>query len=313
MTSAAPPPDPASRRSHAPAPTPGDDGSVTLRVPRWLVALAVATLAHVVALVLIHRLPDPKKLPERIELSFATARPPPPAASPLSPPAPPKKPPRPRPAAPPPSTTTVRPELPPSDEPPPNRAQLPVAELSPTPAPPPQPSSWKDRLKAQLDDTGPRAPKEPTGVLAPSFANLQRVALADARMHDEENEQRMMEDFGVFFRRGLEALRRDWHPDEVLDRTERDPTRRCGHSTRTTFAVAVLDKTGNVVDVELKNPSGCPDLDDEAVAAFKRVAQFPHPPQGIFVSPEGEPTQTARYPVRFIVTFDGGLKIDWRG
>jgi hypothetical protein len=63
----------------------------------------------------------------------------------------------------------------------------------------------------------------------------------------------------------------------------------------------------------VKRESGCPALDDEAVAAFKRVARFPHPPTGIFFLPDGTPTDTARYPVRFIVTFDGGLQLDWRG
>ena len=86
----------------------------------------------------------------------------------------------------------------------------------------------------------------------------------------------------------------------------------CALPICTTYAVAVLDKQGNVVDVDLKTPSGCPALDDEAVAAFKRVAQFPHPPDGIFVSPDGTPTETARYPVRFIVTFDGGFQLHWQ-
>mgnify|MGYP006194647243 CR=1 FL=1 len=73
-----------------------------------------------------------------------------------------------------------------------------------------------------------------------------------------------------------------------------------------------LKEEGHVVDVDLKVPSGCPGLDEEAIAAFKRVAHFPHPPAGIFVAPDGSPRKTARYPVRFIVTFDGGLRLDWR-
>src|SRR5688572_32621312 len=46
-----------------------------------------------------------------------------------------------------------------------------------------------------------------TGALAPSFNTLERVAMSDPRLHDEQTERRMMEDFGPFFRRGLEALR----------------------------------------------------------------------------------------------------------
>jgi hypothetical protein len=41
------------------------------------------------------------------------------------------------------------------------------------------------------------------------------------------------------------------------------------------------------------------------------VARFPHPPPGIFFGPDGSELETARYPVRFIVTFDGLVHLDW--
>ena len=85
----------------------------------------------------------------------------------------------------------------------------------------------------------------------------------------------------------------------------------CGRKTRTTKAVAIINTEGTVVDVEMVDESGCAALDTEAVAAFKRVAQFPYPPKGLFVNPDGTPALTARYPVRFIVSFDGGLRLDW--
>jgi TonB family protein len=155
-------------------------------------------------------------------------------------------------------------------------------------------------------------PGFPTGALAPRAATLGAVAAADARLYDEQTEKKLQEDHGPFFRRGIEALRGQWHPQDVLRQADLlDATRLCGKQTRTTFAVAVLDMSGNVVDVDVKNPSGCPQLDDEAVRAFRRVAQFPHPPQGLFVNPDGTPSKTTRYPVRFIVTFDGRLRIDW--
>ena len=163
-----------------------------------------------------------------------------------------------------------------------------------------------------LKATRPKVQRGLTGPLAPSFSTLNGVAAADPRQHDEENERRLVADNGVFFRRGLEALRGHWHPDEVLNAPGHEAAKRCGREARTTFAVAVLNKQGDVVDVDLKTPSGCPELDAEAIAAFKRVAQFPHPPAGIFTAPDGTPTETARYPVRFIVTFGGGLQLDWR-
>jgi TonB family protein len=296
-----------------------DDDSLTLRAPRWLVALVVAVALHVGASALSFLLPTPKKRPQRIEIALSPAKPPaaeapraPRATGPAEPVARPALPRRARPATPPPATSPVLPERPATESPPEDRPVLPEVERAPAPAPPPAPSTWKERALAQLAQTRPRPAREPSGPLAPSLAGLERVALSDVRMRDEETERRMQEDFGPFLRRGIEALRGNWHPAEVLRATERVPSRRCGVQTRTTFAVAVLDRDGNVIDVDLKAPSGCPDLDDEAVRAFKRVAQFPHPPGGMFVAPDGSPMATARYPVRFIVTFDGGLRLDWR-
>ncbi len=288
---------------------PDDDGRVTVRVPLPPAALLVALLLHVVVFFVVRSLPDPTPPPKRIQITInaQSPKPPPPVTAGPTRPPPAKK----RTPAPLPPTSPVLPVLPPSQSPPENRAQLPVVEQSPDPAPPP-PSSFEQRMR-DLASTAPRRPKQPTGELMPSYAAVERVAAADPRLHDEETEQRMMADYGPFFRRGLEALRGHWHPDEVLRATERDPSKRCGYEKRTTYAVAVLDKSGHVVDVDLKTPSGCPQLDEEAIAAFVRTAHFPNPPEGIFVAPDGTPTLTARYPVRFIVSFErGGFRLDWR-
>jgi TonB family protein len=295
-----------------------DEDTLTLRLPRSSLAVLAALVVHVLLGLFAKNLPEPKRAPERIELALTQrpASPKPNGAPPPSAPEPPKKskPRRERTAPPPPQSPAV-PVLPPSENPPENRAQLPMAERSdevvaqPEPAPP---TAWKDRLFAQLASTRPKPAALPTGPLMPSVSTLDKVADADPRMHDEETEARMAQDFGLFMRRGLEALRANWHPQEVLDETERDPTKRCGKKDRMTFAVAVIDKQGNVLDVELKNPSGCPDLDVEAMAAFHRVANFPNPPSGLFIGPDGSELKTARYPVRFLVYFDGGLRLDWR-
>jgi TonB family protein len=284
-----------------------DDGLVTVRAPRLAVAIALALALHLGAGGLSSLLPQPKRATERIELTLASTPRPPPSAAPAAA-APQKKTPARRRASTPPQTSPVLPELPADPEV--ARVELPLVERAPDPAPAPKPS-WRDALADAL--ASPRTPPMPSGELLPSLGTLGRVAFADPKLHDEETEQRLQRDHGAFFRRGLEALRSQWHPDEVLRHTEHDPARRCGRRDRTTFAVAVIDKKGNVVDVDLKNPSGCPDLDAEAVAAFMRVAVFPYPPPEIFIGPDDTPLDTARYPVRFIVTFDGGLQLDWRG
>jgi TonB family protein len=297
-----------------------ESDSLTVRLPRRMVRLMVAGLAallvHGACVWAVSLLPEPKRVEKHIEVTLV--QPPPRASSPKpaksAAPASPKKVARhtPEPAAPR-TTSPVLPVLPPSEVVPPDRVQLPVAEKSDAPAPPPKPMSWKESLLAQLAATSPPAPRMPTGMLAPSFSALDHVAAADPRLHDDEAEARLAQDFGPFFRRGLEQLRANWHPDDVLDRQKERRERNCGHVNRTTMAVAVLDHDGNVTDVELKNPSGCEDLDDEAIAAFKRIAKFPHPPSGIFTDPDGTTRATARFPVHFIVTFDGsGPKLFWQ-
>lgn len=294
--------------------SPSDEDAVTLRIPRRAVALAVALLMHALAILVVDRIPEAKPVPKRIELTVmsgarASMAPAPTAPAPTREPEPERRRVAKKSVAPPP-TSPVVPELPASQRD--DVAKLPVVEKAPEPTPP---STWQERLSQQLAMSRPPTPKLPSGVLAPSATQLDRVVMSDASLHDEATERRLMQDHSQFFRRGLEALRSNWHPDVVLRETERsrDASRRCGARDRTTFAVAVLDRKGRVVDVDLKSDSGCADLDQEAIAAFMRVAQFPHPPEGIFVAPDGTPTETARYPVRFIVTFNGGLRLDWSG
>ncbi len=288
-----------------------EDNRITLRLSRTKVAALVALAAHVVVIFAVQQLPAPKPKPKRIEVTMQSKPPPPPPAmTPQpAPPPPPKtsKPSKDKPTAAPPQTSTVAPELPPSEAPPENRAQLPIVEVSPTPAPPPT-GSWKDRLTESLKPAP--TPRAPTGPLAPSFRTLDQVALSDAKLFDEQTEKRIAANYGPFLRRGIDALRGNWHPERVLDVA--DTRRACGHQNRTTFATAVMNKSGRVIDVELKNPSGCPQLDEEAIAAFLRVGEFPHPPAGMFIAPDGTTRETARFPVRFIVTFDGGISLDWR-
>lgn len=282
-----------------------DDNTLTLRAPRGAVAVVVAALAHLSALWIIEQLPVPKKPEERIEMTVASKPPPPPPPSSSTEPPPPPKKRKPPKQAPP--TTPVAPVLPASPAPPENRAILPDVPVSPEPAPPP-PSNWKESLLSSLAETTPST-RAPTGVLAPSFRTLQTVANNDPRMHDDTAEARIAENYGPFFRRGIEALRRTWHPEDPLLSPE--VRQRCQTTLRTTQAVATLDREGNIVDVEVKRSSGCPELDAEAVNAWRKVGQLPHPPRGLFVLPDGTPTDTARMPVRFIVSFDGGLRLDY--
>lgn len=50
---------------------------------------------------------------------------------------------------------------------------------------------------------------------------------------------------------------------------------------RVTKLIVILDKKGNLVNVQMVKDSGVTDLDDAAVEAFQSAAPFPNPPQGI--------------------------------
>jgi TonB family protein len=290
-----------------------DRRTITLRIPRLGPGLLLALIAHGLLGLFVAQLPTPKKKPTPIQVTMRTPPPEPPAMSPRPrpppPPPPAKKTAKKTTSSLPPQTSPVLPELPPSEKPPENRAILPVAEKSPEPAPPPEPSGWRDRLMQSL---AVKAPPVPTGVLTQSVASLAQVVNNDPRLHDDENERRLQEDHGPFIRRSVEALRRSWFPEDALRTLDRgDPTRLCGRKTRTTKAVAIIDTAGTVLDVEIVEESGCAALDTEAVAAIKRVAQFPYPPRVGFVNPDGTPALTARFPMRFTFGFDGGLRLDW--
>jgi TonB family protein len=279
--------------------------SITVRVPWWWLCVVVALLLHATAGLMAAQLKNPKPKPTPVEMTVRSA--PPPPSTPSTPPPPPS--PRvarnQRPGGAP-QASPVQPVLPPSASPPAERVQLPEAPVGDSMVVPSTKSGWQDRLMSSLQESTP-APTD--SGLMPSTATLARVANNDARLHDDENERRLQEDHGPFFRRGIEALRRVWHPDQAL--AIGDPVSRCGQKTRTTKAVAVINRSGSIVDIDVLAESGCAPLDREAVAAFKRVASFPHPPEGLFVKPDGTPSDTARYPVRFIVTFDGRLNLEW--
>jgi TonB family protein len=281
-----------------------------MQVPRPAVALLAALFVHGLVTAVAVLLPEPKMPEERIEFSLGSPPPPPPAEPvPQAPEPTPQMPQPPEPKQrPTPQPTPVAPSLPTSDRPPSEAVRVPEAEPQPVPAPAPE--SWKERL---MDSLGKTTPRRASGPLVPSNAAVSRIASDDVRLRDEVVERELMEDHGPFFQRGIEALRRSWKPMDVLRKGDAfDPTRLCGRETRTTFAVATIDREGNVLDVEVRMPSGCEPLDAEAVETFKRVARFPFPPKGLFIKPDGSPAATARYPVRFIVSFDGRSWLDWR-
>jgi TonB family protein len=85
----------------------------------------------------------------------------------------------------------------------------------------------------------------------------------------------------TFFNRIADAIRREWQGGQVLAKD--DPAGHVyGFEDRMTVLQVTLDRGGNVVDVNVAEPSGAVVLDDEAVRAFKEAGPFANPPSQLF-------------------------------
>ena len=89
----------------------------------------------------------------------------------------------------------------------------------------------------------------------------------------------------TFFNRIADAIRREWQGGEVL--SSNDPAGRVyGFETRMTVVQVTVDRSGNVLDVNVAEESGAWVLDDEAVRAFKQAGPFANPPVQLFKGEE---------------------------
>ena len=85
----------------------------------------------------------------------------------------------------------------------------------------------------------------------------------------------------TFFNRVADKIRREWQGGTVLSRD--DPQGSVyGFEDRMTIVQVTLDHGGNVLDINVEEPSGALVLDDEAVRAFKSAGPFPNPPPQLF-------------------------------
>ena len=85
----------------------------------------------------------------------------------------------------------------------------------------------------------------------------------------------------TFFNRIQQAVNRQWRGLEAYNR--HDPTREVyGTQERITWLRVTIDRSGNVVELNVVEPSGADFLDDEAVRTMKVAGPFPNPPEALF-------------------------------
>lgn len=91
--------------------------------------------------------------------------------------------------------------------------------------------------------------------------------------------------YASFFNRVKRSVATEWHPDVVY--IQHDPSGNVyGGKDRVTLVRVHLHPDGTLQGVTLLDSCGVGFLDDEAIAAFRRAAPFPHPPTGL-VEPDG--------------------------
>lgn len=128
--------------------------------------------------------------------------------------------------------------------------------------------------------------------LTPTPQELARLAGAPANDHlpevEVDAETRLNAwrwKHATFFNRIADAIRREWQGGEVL--SSNDPGGNVyGFEDRMTVVQVTLDRSGNVLDVNVAEPSGAYVLDDEAVRAFKEAGPFANPPVALFKGEE---------------------------
>ena len=146
---------------------------------------------------------------------------------------------------------------------------------------------------------GPLAPNQKAGAaapppgaipnLSPSRQLLERTLglgagssdyLEDVEDGDTTGLNAKKSRFAAFFNRIKQAVRDEWHPDEILGR--HDPSGRIyGTQDRVTTLKVRLRADGRIEDLQVARRSGVEFLDDEAQSAFRRVQPFANPPSGL--------------------------------
>jgi TonB family protein len=86
--------------------------------------------------------------------------------------------------------------------------------------------------------------------------------------------------YASFFNRLKRQVAQNWDPQTVWRRSDPDGSH-YGFKTRVTEVRVSLSAKGDLSKIVVVNPSGSPELDEEALRAFRAAAPFPNPPEGL--------------------------------
>ena len=86
--------------------------------------------------------------------------------------------------------------------------------------------------------------------------------------------------YASFFNRLKRQVAQNWDPQTVWRRSDPDGSH-YGFKTRVTEVRVSLSAKGDLSKIVVVNPSGSPELDEEALRAFRAASPFPNPPGGL--------------------------------
>ncbi len=122
------------------------------------------------------------------------------------------------------------------------------------------------------------------GQTASDAARLSGLPRADHLLVEEDDETSLNTwrfKHATFFNRVADGVRQVWAGGEILGMV--DPRGNIyGVEDRRSLIQMTLDREGNLVDVAIREPSGVPALDDEAIRAIREAAPFLNPPSALF-------------------------------
>ncbi len=111
-----------------------------------------------------------------------------------------------------------------------------------------------------------------------------------------------------FFNRIKSAIAQIWAPQKQIERFDPQGTL-LGNKDRVTVLEVTIDKSGELVDVNMESNSGVAYLDSEAERAFRTASPFPHPPEELF----GDGEQfTFKFAFHLQINRGGFLDFSWK-
>lgn len=183
-----------------------------------------------------------------------------------------------------------------------NRAAKGNSQAESVPSPETRAQAKKPALKnLKLSDLGVEAVGAPQVRRAPASAATKGIESGDEKSQGLSSTNDYVEHVALgdftqlntveykyygFFHRIRGKLEQFWGKSlkEKTDAIYKSGRRLASSDQFTTGLVITMNEAGEIIKVQVKNPSGVQELDDAAVESFNQAGPFPNPPKGLLVN-----------------------------